>query len=93
MLLIWREEAQRRAARLDEPAVWALAESPAVQALAARLDPSGKLLQELRQVCAEAVAEAAGRHLVRGSRPLADRKRGPEQAVAPPGPASQPQPK
>jgi hypothetical protein len=45
-----------------------------VQALAARLDRSGELLSELRRVCVEAVAKAAGRHLVRGSRPFTARK-------------------
>jgi hypothetical protein len=78
LLLAWRQEARRRAGRLGAPAAWALADSPAVQALAARLDRSGELLAELRRACAEAVAAAAGRHLVRGSRPRADRKRRPD---------------
>ena len=56
-----------------------------MQALAARLDQSGELLEELRRICAEAVAEVAGPHLVRGSRPLADRNRRPEQAETPRG--------
>ena len=74
LLLVWRDEARRRAASLGAPAVWALADSTAVQTLAVRLDRSGELLSELRRVCAEAVAEVAGRHLVRASRPLADRE-------------------
>jgi hypothetical protein len=75
LLLGWRAEARRRAARLGAPAVWALAASSSVQAIAGKVDPSGELLSELRRVCAEAVAEVAGYHLVGGSRPLADRRR------------------
>ncbi len=60
----------------------ALCDSLAVQALAARLDRSGELLAELRRVCAEAVAEAAGSHLVRGGRPGADCKRRPDVGEA-----------
>jgi hypothetical protein len=37
LLVIWREEARSRAERLGAPAVWALADSPAIQALAAQL--------------------------------------------------------
>jgi hypothetical protein len=75
MLLAWRAEARRRAQHLGAPAVWALAASPRVRAIARRLDPSGELLSELRRVCAEAIAEAAGHHLVSGSRPVAERRR------------------
>jgi hypothetical protein len=82
LLLAWRKEARRRARWLGEPAVWALADSPAVRAKARAADPSGELLSELRRVCAEAIAEVAGSHLVRGSRPLADRRR---QSSAPGG--------
>ncbi len=69
MLLAWREEARRLADSLGAPAVWALAESDAVQELATQLDRSGELMAELRRVCAEAAAEVAGVHLVRGSQP------------------------
>jgi hypothetical protein len=75
LLQAWRVEARQRAEYLGAPAVWALAANPAVQARAQRADPGGELLSELRRVCAEAVAETAGRHLVRGSRPVADRRR------------------
>jgi hypothetical protein len=60
LLLAWRTEARQRAEYLGAPAVWALADSPAVQARARRVDPGGELLSELRSVCANAVAEAAG---------------------------------
>jgi hypothetical protein len=75
LLLEWRAEARRRAASLGALAVWALAASPSVRAIAGKVDPSGELLSELRRVCAEAVSEAAGRHLLGGSRPVADRSR------------------
>jgi hypothetical protein len=75
LLMAWRAEARWRAEHLGAPAVWALVASPVVQTIARRVDPSGELLSELRQVCAEAVAERAGRHLVSGSRPVADRRR------------------
>jgi hypothetical protein len=39
------------------------------------LDPTGTLAADLDRVCAEAVAEFAGRHLVQVGRPLADRRR------------------
>ena len=74
MLLAWRADARQRAASLGAPAVWALAESAAVQELAAHLDRSGELMTELRRVCAEAVAEVAGAHLMSRSRRLADRR-------------------
>ena len=69
----WRAEARRRADDLGAPAVWALGRSRRPLALA--LDPTGELAEELARVCAEAVAHAAGPHLVGGSRPLADRSR------------------
>jgi hypothetical protein len=75
LLQAWRREARRRARSLGAPAVWALADSATVRAVGQRVDPSGALLVELRRVCAESVAEVAGRHLVRGSRPVADRRR------------------
>lgn len=68
-------EARRRARSLGAPAVWALAHDPHIANLARALDPSGELLTDLNRLCAEAVAEVAGRHMVRGSRPLADRSR------------------
>jgi hypothetical protein len=75
LLLNWRIEARRRARDLGALAVWALADDPNVQALANEVDPSGELLSDLHRVCAEAIAEEAGRHLLGGSRPLADRRR------------------
>lgn len=75
ILVQWRAEARRRARSLDAPAVWALAGSFDIQEVARHLDPTGALQADLDRVCAEAVAEVAGRHLVRGSRPLADRSR------------------
>ena len=69
----WRKEARRRANDLGAPAVWALGRSRRPLALA--LDPTGELADDLARVCAEAVARAAGPHLVGGSRPLADRSR------------------
>ena len=76
-LLGWRREAYRRAARLSAPEVWALARDPLRRAVVRALGPKGKLqlLADLEQICAEAVASQAGRFLVRGSRPLADRAR------------------
>jgi len=74
-LIRWRIEARQRARSLGAPAVWALAGDPEIQAVAQRLDPEGGLQSDLNRVCAEAVAEIAGRHLVRASRPLADRRR------------------
>jgi hypothetical protein len=75
LLLGWQAEARRRARDLGAPAAWALTRYPSVLAAAWQLDPSGELLAELHRVCAEAVAEFAGRHLLGGSRPLADRRR------------------
>jgi hypothetical protein len=75
LLREWRTEARRRAWHLGGPAVWALAASPSVRAVAQQVDSSGELLSELHRVCAEAVAEAAGHHLLSGSRPIADRRR------------------
>jgi hypothetical protein len=75
LLIGWRIEARYRAEHLGAPAAWALASDPHIRLVARTLDPSGELEAELRRVCAEAVAEAAGRHLVSGSRPLADRGR------------------
>jgi hypothetical protein len=73
LLMIWRAEARRRAAHLGAPAVWALADGAAVQALARRVDPSGELLADLRRVCAEAVTEATGHDLESG-KPVVDRR-------------------
>ena len=69
----WRAEANRRADDLGAPAVWELEARHRPLALA--LDDSGELAGELGRVCAEALARAAGRHLVGVSRPLADRAR------------------
>jgi hypothetical protein len=74
-LVGWRREANRRARSLAAPAVWGLANDPQVKAVTAALDPGGELQADLDRVCAEAVASEAGRFLVRGSRPLADRGR------------------
>lgn len=74
-LLGWRREARRRAATLGAPAVWGLARDPRVTAVARALDPGGGLHAELNRVCAEAVAAEAGRPLLAGSRPPADRDR------------------
>jgi hypothetical protein len=74
LLQKWQSEA-RRARDLGAPAVWDLTRYPSVLATAHAVDPSGELLSELHRVCAEAVAEVAGRHLLGGSRPLADRRR------------------
>src|SRR5262245_12100363 len=75
----WRKEVLRRAQNLGAPAVWALAAE--VQAKAAALDPSGELAADLQRVCAEAIASVAGRHLVSGSRPVAERARMEERAT------------
>lgn len=74
-LFDWRQEAFHRAQYLTAARVWALAEEPRRRALARALDSTGELLADLERVCAEAVAGHAGRHLVQGSRPLADRGR------------------
>lgn len=71
----WQREARRRARHLGAPAVWALARDPYNQELAHALDPTGGLAADLDRVCAEAIAEFAGRHLVQVGRPLADRRR------------------
>ena len=60
---------------MGAPAVWALADNAAVQALARRVDPSGELLSDLRRVCAEVVAEAEGHYLKTGKPVLAERPR------------------
>jgi hypothetical protein len=74
-LVGWRREAHRRARSLTAPAVWGLANDPQVRAAVAALDAAGELQADLDRVCAEAVAREAGRSLVRGSRPPADRAR------------------
>jgi hypothetical protein len=75
LLVQLKAEVRRRAASLKEPTVWALAQDPDIQEMLKRLDPTGLLQEDLNRVCAEAIAEVAGRHLVRGSRQLADRSR------------------
>jgi hypothetical protein len=75
LLITLRAQARERANRLDAPAVWELLDSILIQAMARRVDPSGELLSEMQRVCAEAIAEAVGHHLVRGSQPLAERHR------------------
>ena len=74
-LIRWRAEARHRARSLGAPAVWDLARDAGIQEVARRLDSTGGLYAELERVCAEAVADIAGRHLVGASRPLADRRR------------------
>ena len=71
----WKQEAFHRAKYLSAPRVWALYDDPCRRALAQVLDPTGALLADLEWICARAVAGQAGRHLVQGSRPLADRGR------------------
>jgi hypothetical protein len=75
VLVQWRAVARERARSLGAPAVWALAHDPDNQTTVQHLDPSGALQADLNRVCAEAVAEVAGRHLVCVSSPLADRSR------------------
>jgi hypothetical protein len=75
ILVQWWAEARRRARSLGAPAVWTLARDPDIHQVAQKLDPTGGLRADLNWICAEAVAEVAGRHLVGGSRPLADRSR------------------
>jgi hypothetical protein len=75
ILVAWQEEARERAGSLGAPAAWALAHNCTIQQVAQHLDPTGGMQADLNRVCAEAVAEVAGRHLVRGSCPLADRSR------------------
>jgi hypothetical protein len=72
-LAAWRAEARRRADDLAAPAVWALAAAARPAALV--LDPGGELAADLDRLCAETLADVAGGHLVRGSRPAADRDR------------------
>jgi hypothetical protein len=66
----WRQEAQRRAKSLGSLAVWQLANDPHTQAVCRAVDPIGKLdlLADLRRVCAEAIAEAVDRRMIRGCR-------------------------
>lgn len=71
-----RREANRRADRLGER-VWDLAKDPETGAILAALDPSGASQEDVNRACAEAIACVAGGHLVRGSRPPADRIRRP----------------
>jgi hypothetical protein len=76
-LIGWCREAQRRAPDLDAPKTWDVVKDPHVQAMIQLLDPNSELEPEaeLRRACADALGDAAGRHLVSGSRPLADRSR------------------
>jgi hypothetical protein len=73
LLTQWRVEADRRADDLGAPQVWDLLFSK--RDIAWELDFSGELAAELSRVCAEAIGRVLGRHLVGGSRPLADRSR------------------
>jgi hypothetical protein len=68
-----RAKARRRADDLGAPAVWDVAKDARPKALA--LDPTGELMAEVNRLCADEVAAVAGPHLVRGSRPAADRAR------------------
>ena len=74
-LLRWRKEAQHRARSLEALAAWDLADDPQIRAVVQQLDDCGELQSDLQQVCAEAVAGMAGRHLIAASRPSADRSR------------------
>ncbi len=75
MLLGLQAEARRRAHSLGAAAVWELVRSVKLNEVLEQLDPTGGLRADLERVCAEAIAEVAGRHLVQASRPLADRFR------------------
>ncbi len=75
LLVQWRSDARSRGRSLGAPAVWALARDPYNREVAHRLDPTGGLQSDLDRLCAEAVAEFAGHHLVQGGRPVADRHR------------------
>ena len=74
-LVVWQREARRRAPDLNAPEVWDLARNAQRQSVAELLDPGGDLQNDLNRICAQAVAGEAGRSLVQGSRPLADRVR------------------
>ncbi len=82
LLTAWRQEAYRRAANLDAPEVWDLA-NEANFAIVQQIDPSGELWQELNRICAEAVAGASPGRLL-GSKPKHKqlRERPPLQPVA-----------
>jgi hypothetical protein len=70
-------EARRRAGRLGARQAWALAHDPNVQARLKLYDPNGSrgLQADVNRICADSIAEVAGRHLTSGSRPAADRAR------------------
>lgn len=74
-LMAWQKEARRRAPDLNAAEVWDLARNAQKQSIAELLDPDGDLQSDLNRVCAQAIAGEAGRSLVQGSRPLADRVR------------------
>jgi hypothetical protein len=65
LLVQLKVEVRRRAPLLKEPSVWALARDPDIQEMLKRLDPTGLLQEDLNRVCAEAIAEVAGQHLVK----------------------------
>jgi hypothetical protein len=69
LLVQLRAKVRRRARSLKEPTVWAFALDAEIQEMLKRLDPTGLLQEDLNRVCAQAIAEVVGRHLVRGSRP------------------------
>jgi hypothetical protein len=73
LLANWQAEARRRAQWLGSPAVWRLTTDPHIQAVIRELDPSGDLSADLNRVCAEAIAEAVDRRMVRSCRPLGGR--------------------
>jgi hypothetical protein len=75
LLLAWDREARRRAGDLNAPPVWDLVRSQQIQAICQAVDPTGVLLADLGWVCTEAVAKPADRHLLGGSKPLAERSR------------------
>jgi hypothetical protein len=73
----WRSQARWRARSLHRPPVSDLRQNPAILAKIAIIDPNGdlELKADWDRVCADSIAEVAGRHLTAGSRPAADRAR------------------
>jgi hypothetical protein len=73
LLLECQARARRRANKLSAGRVWKLAAE--YRTKANEQDPTGALAADIDRTCAEAFAAVAGRHLVRGSLPAADRIR------------------
>jgi hypothetical protein len=69
LLTNWQAEARRRAKWLGSPAAWQLTTDPHIQAVIRELDPTGDLSADLNRICAEAIAEAVDRRMVRSCRP------------------------